>query len=181
MNHSALFLKLIKRKSPINVLRIIEYWFSNSFTCVRWGSQYSQSYKQLTGVRQGGSLSPYLFAIFIDDIAKHVSVTGKGCHFGFTCLSIILYADDIILLAPSVTELQSLLDTCDDELYYLYMFINSSKSKCIRFGPRYKNTCANITTRDGKINEWVESCRYLCLFFISGPKLKTSNDNAKAK
>ena len=155
MNHSALFLKLIKRKIPINLLRIIEYWFSNSFTCVRLGSQYSQFYKQLTGVRQGGALSPCLFAIFIDDIAKHVSVTGKGCHFGFTCLSIILYADDIILLAPSVTALQSLLDTCENELYYLDMCINSSKSKCIRFGPRYKNTCANIITRDGKIIEWV--------------------------
>ena len=61
------------------------------------------------------------------------------------------------------------------------MCINSSKSKCIRFGPRYENTCANIITRAGKIIEWVGSCRYLGLFFISGPKLKTSNDNAKAK
>ena len=32
-----------------------------------------------------------------------------------------------------------------------------------------------------KIIELVGSCRYLDLFFISGPKLKTSNDNAKAK
>ena len=73
---------------------------------------------------------------------------------------IILYADDIILLAPSVTALQSLLDTCEDELYYLDMLISSSKSKYIRFGPRYKNTYANITTRDGKSIEWVGSCRY---------------------
>ena len=70
------------------------------------------------------------------------------------------------------------MDTCEDERYYLD---NSSKSKCIRFCPIYKNTCANITTRDGKIIEWVGSCRYLGIFFISGQKLKTSNDNAKAK
>ena len=55
-----------------------------------------------------------------------------------TCLSIILYADDISLLAPSVTALQSLWDTCEDELYYVDMFINSSKTKSIRYGPRYK-------------------------------------------
>ena len=95
-------------------------------------------YTQLTGVRQGGVLSPCLFAIFIDDLAKHVSVTCKGCHFGFICLSIILYADDINLLAPSVTALQSLLNTCEDEHYYLDMFINSSKSKFIRIGSTYK-------------------------------------------
>ena len=81
--HSALFLKLIKRKLPINLLRIIEYWFSNSFRCVRWGSQYFQFYKQLTGVGQGGSLSPCLFGIFIDDLAKNVSVTGKRLPFWF--------------------------------------------------------------------------------------------------
>ena len=61
------------------------------------------------------------------------------------------------------------------------MCINCSKSKCIRFGPRYKNTCDNISTRDGKIIEWLGACRYLGIFFISGPKLKTSNDNAKAQ
>ena len=38
INHSALFLKLIKRKIPIHFLRIIKYWFTNSFTCDRWGS-----------------------------------------------------------------------------------------------------------------------------------------------
>ena len=87
----------------------------------------------------------------------------------------------MILLAPSVTSPQSLLDTCEDELYYLDMFINFSKSKCIRFGHRYKNTYANIITRDGKIIEWVGTCRYIGLLFIWGPKLNKSNDNAKAK
>ena len=99
MNHSALFIKRIKRKIP---KKSSKNWIlvQQFITCVF--TQYSQFYKRLTGVRQGGALSPCLFAIFIDDFANHVPVTGKGCHFGFTCLSIILYADDIILLAPSV-------------------------------------------------------------------------------
>ena len=55
----------------------------------------------------------------------------EAAPFRFTCLSNILYADCIILLAPSVTARQSLLDTCEDELYYLDMFINSYESKYI--------------------------------------------------
>ena len=78
MNHSTLFLKLIKRKIPINLLRIIEYWFRNSFTCVRWGSQYSQFYKQLTDVSQGEALSPCLFAIVIDDLANTFRLLAKA-------------------------------------------------------------------------------------------------------
>ena len=57
--------------------------------------------------------------------------------------------------------------------------MNSSKSKCIRFGLRYKNTFANIITRDAKIIEWVGSYRYLGLLFISAPQLKTSDDTPK--
>jgi len=35
-----------------------------------------------------------------------------------------MYADDIILLAPSVSALQHLLDVCESELQYLDMSIN---------------------------------------------------------
>jgi len=38
------------------------------------------------------------------------------------------------------------------------MAINASKSACMRFGPRYKSTCANVTVSGVKIN-WVSSHR----------------------
>ena len=89
------------------------------------------------------------------------------------------------MLAPSVTALQSLLIVCEDEIYYLDVFISSSKSKCTtlgQVGPRYKqNICVDIMTRDGRTIEEVRSCHHLGIFFISGPEIKTSNDNAKAK
>jgi len=49
----------------------------------------------------------------------------------------ILYADDIILLAPSVESLEKLLHNCELELNWLDMVINSKKSFCLRVGPRY--------------------------------------------
>ena len=50
-------------------------------------------------------------------------------------MCIILYADDILLLAPSVNALQLLLSTCELELRKLDLFINSAKSVCLRIGP----------------------------------------------
>jgi hypothetical protein len=114
------------------------------------------------GVRQGGVLSPYLFAIYIesvvDKIKQHQSL---GCYINFVCVSILLYADDIILLAPSVTALQQLLYICETELNWLDMAINAKKSACMRIGPQHSAECACITTLDGRDLQWVNSLRYL--------------------
>ena len=48
------------------------------------------------GVRQGPVLSPILFALYIDDICD-CNQLAPGC-------SIVLYADDVLLIAPSVVE-----------------------------------------------------------------------------
>ena len=45
----------------------------------------------------------------IDSIADKIKSSGLGCYVKWTCMSVFLYADDIILLAPSVTSLQQLL------------------------------------------------------------------------
>jgi len=49
---------------------------------------------------------------------------------------VVLYADDILLIAPSVSELQELFDACAIELSWLDMNINEKKYCCIRVGPR---------------------------------------------
>ena len=67
-----------------------------------------------------------------------------GCKIGASFTAIFLYADDIILLAPSVHVLQSLVNICESELKFLYMTINAKKSPCMRFGPKHKNVCANV-------------------------------------
>ena len=60
--------------------------------------------------------------------------------------------DDIILLAPSVQALQLLVNICISELNYLDMAINVKKSSCMRFGPRYRNVCANVVVSEALIN-----------------------------
>ena len=42
----------------------------------------------------------------------------------YICVSILLYADDILLLTPSASSLQLLLGLCVKELEYLDMTIN---------------------------------------------------------
>ena len=47
--------------------------------------------------RQGGVLSTYLFAVYISVFEK-VAATRVGCHVKWACASILMYADDILVV-----------------------------------------------------------------------------------
>jgi len=71
-------------------------------------------------------LSPHLFATYVDDITYCFSFSQKPL--------LIMYAYDIILIAPSVGVLRKLLHKCEQELCWLGMLINVKKSCCLCVG-----------------------------------------------
>ena len=170
-NHHALFIKLMNRNIPAQLLSILEKWLGNCWTCVRWDSCTSRFFQIKIGVRQGSVLSPHLFAVYLDDLVHHHS-PGHG-------IRIILYADDILIIAPSVCELQRLLSICEVELEWLDMSINVKKSCCIRIGQRCDAVCAAITTSNGSSLPWVNELRYLGIYIVQSRKFKCSLNFAK--
>ena len=85
---------------------------------MKWLNVWSDMFRADFGVRQGSILSPFLFAVYVDDLAKLCNRKSN--------VFIILYADDIglLLLAPSVCELDNLFTICGHELNLLDMAIN---------------------------------------------------------
>ena len=69
------------------------------------GDCFSAFYSQARGIRQGGVLSPYLFALYIDSVIEKVRRSRVGCEIKLESVGIIVYADDILLVAPTVTAL----------------------------------------------------------------------------
>jgi hypothetical protein len=171
VNHSALFIKLMRRCIPVQLLRILENLFSCCWTCIKWKSATSNFFRINSGVRQGSVLSPFMFALYINDVVKCLDFRQK--------LFIVLYADDILILAPTVSELQRLLLECERELIWLDMRINVKKSCCLRIGPNNDAKCVNVVTSSGVSLPWVEEIRYLGVFIVSSKKFKCSLDHAK--
>jgi len=134
------------------------------------------------GVRQGGVLSPCLFALFIDDVIEYVHSQNVGCMYNLVKVSIILYADDVLLLSPSVQSLQQLLSACEAKLYTSIRSRNQYQEKCslcLRVGPRCHSSCSPKVMSDGQALHWVDNIRYFGVFISCYTKFSCSFESAK--
>ena len=61
------------------------------------------------GVKQGCLLSPLLFDIFIDGLVDEIKRSSKGVKYGDTMIGILLFADDVVLIAESREDLEVLM------------------------------------------------------------------------
>jgi hypothetical protein len=61
------------------------------------------------------------------------------------------------------------------------MSINMKKSACIRIGPKCNYQYVKIVSALGGTIQWVNSCRYLGTFIVSGRTFRCSFDQAKSR
>ena len=112
VNHTKLFSKLLKLGVPKWIIKVLVQWYCNQSMCVRWGSAFSDFFLVNNGVRQGGILSPLLFNVYINELSESLSKLPVGCCCGNTVVNHLMYADDIVLFAPSAKGLQRIINVC---------------------------------------------------------------------
>ena len=158
-----------KHINPI-LIDILEHWFTTSTARVKWGDALSDRISLKAGVRQGSILSPLLFSMYIDIILVELEKSKLGCFLNGKCINSFLYADDLILLSLSISDLQCLIDKCKVLFDNLDLQINYSKSNCLRIGNRFRSVCRPITI-NGCLISWVSEAKYLGITLQAGPKL----------
>ena len=64
-------------------------------------------------MRQGDTLSPLLFNIFINGIVEKIKESGLGVKIGSETMSVLQFADNMVLVANNEVELGHLVDKAD--------------------------------------------------------------------
>ena len=90
------------------LLRVICNEYNNQSVCVRWGSTYSKFFPVGNGVKQGGKLSPLLFNVYMNDLSVQLHTKPIGCSLGTTVVNRLIYADDLLLFAPSGKDVNTM-------------------------------------------------------------------------
>jgi hypothetical protein len=79
-------------------------------------------------------LSPILFNIYVDDLLHNLEVSNLGCHVGSYYYGCIMYADDLLLLSASISDMKCMLDICALYGDTNNILFNQSKSSCLKVG-----------------------------------------------
>jgi hypothetical protein len=80
---------LEKRQVPVIYINLIKDMYYGAAACVKTKDDLTDYFDITIGLHQGSTLSPYLFALVMDELTKHIQVEVPWC---------MLFADDIVLV-----------------------------------------------------------------------------------
>ena len=180
VSHYGIFLKLMERGVPLCFLNIMIYWYLNMQARCIWRNVCSDFFRVLTGTKQGGVLSPRIFALYLDGLVERLRKTGVGCYILGLFLACLLYADDICLLAPSRGAMQQMLLICSEFCKEFNLSFNVKKSKSMLFGC-VKPDVIDPLILNGEPMDYVSEWNYLGTTIISGTSVSFSSRSDLAK
>jgi hypothetical protein len=105
-----LLYKLMERGITGKMLRFLASMLSATNRYVAVHGAQSAEFSTTVGLPQGAVLSPLLYAIFINALVDDLAARNLGVEVFGRRVGILLYADDIVLIAESAEQLQSMLD-----------------------------------------------------------------------
>ena len=73
---------------PVELLQLMENLFSCCYSCVKWDDILSEMFSVNFGVRQGSVLSPFMFVLYLDNLAS-VCDLNQSCSI--FCMLTIFY------------------------------------------------------------------------------------------
>ncbi len=136
VDYCKLFHVLVQRNMSPVVLRLLLYMYTQQKLQVKWGSHISHQFAATNGVKQGGVLSPILFSVYMDGLFDRLKDSGVGCHMGNHFVGGLAYADDLTLLAPTLSALTKLVDICEKYAKEFNVKFNGAKSQYLVFKGR---------------------------------------------
>ena len=165
VKHSTLFWKLEEKGIPAIFLRLLIVMYSKQQANVKWNNNISDTFQIRNGVKQGAVLSPSLFCVYTDSLFGILRKKRTGCWIDNMFVGIVGYADDLLLLSPTMDGLQEMVKTCEEfaQVHNLrfstHHILQKCKTKCIAFTKK-KTVLRSILPNEKELS-WVESALHL--------------------
>jgi hypothetical protein len=100
---------------------------------VRLGVGETEWHKVKRGVAQGAVESPWLYSCYIDGMAAELKARGFGIEIGGIRIPLLMYADDIVMFASSISELRQMNEVATEYAHKYRFKHNGDKSAVMAF------------------------------------------------
>ena len=131
VNREKLWLTLEKQGFGKMFINAIKALYTNDKTSTIILGERTKSVFLTRGLRQGCSLSPLLFALYVADLGAAITKTQYGFEVQGTIISGLFLADDLILIAQKAEGLKYLLALTQKWCLFKDQVISKKKSKII--------------------------------------------------
>jgi len=128
----------------------LKNYYSEFYFIVNNGNEYSSLIKTTYGVKQGGNISPDLYKLYSETLATEIERLNVGVKIGRRLISVLMYADDVILLASNPKGTQLLLDSVTKFGYDFQVKFNPDKTNVMIETSRneWKSTTFKLCGKD---------------------------------
>ena len=158
IDRDMLMYKLISHNVDGKFFKAIRAMYNNTRAIVKANQMFSCWFDTRFGVRQGDTLSPTLFNIFLNDLVTDIENLHCGIETDEFSHSVLCYADDIVIITENEDNMQLVLD-------YIAVLCKRWRMKVMHVrGKPCKSTRA-IFNLDGNELELVSKYKYLGFFF----------------
>ena len=128
-----LWYKLVKCGVQGKILNIIMSMYNSVKTRVFVNGVKSDMYECKLGVRQGECVSPFLFAMYINDLEEKLSSDNAGVTVAGIKILLLFYADDVVIFSETPLGLQNEIDKLYDYCITWKLKLNTDKSQIVIF------------------------------------------------
>ena len=128
--HQHIWYKLIRLGIRGKRFSVIQSIYESVKSRVKMQNRVGNEFDCLLGVRQGESLSPFLYSMYINDLENELCTKGfKGIDITLMKMFLIMYADDIIIMAETPEDLQLGLNILEQYCNKCKLKLNKTKTK----------------------------------------------------
>ena len=154
-----------------DTIAILHEMYKNEKSRIIMNNSPSEQITIAKGVRQGASSSPVCFNFIPNELADTIENSSYGVKISNVIkIGILLYADDIVLIAPNDRELQELINITENWLTKFHLKINAEKTQLITYNSKRKPK----VSIQGQIITAASEYKYLG--FITGRRQKNNKN-----
>lgn len=180
VSRKSLIYKLHTLGVSTKMVNFLNSVYSTTYSTVWNGNELSEPFETFSGVKQGCLLSPLLFSLYVNDLHEYL---GGGIVIDELNIRLLLYADDIVILAEEIEVLQKMIKRLEEYCDFWNLEVNLTKSKIMVFRNGGRLSHREKWLFKGEVVEIVNEYNYLGV--ILTPKMiftkHVQNRNSAAK